>query len=690
VMKDELVSPQRLRTARALCTVAACVYPLFFEASRWGGTPYRDPLCLRWWVTGAIAVTLVGSFVSATIRRRIAGCLLVLVWLITLHMGVLLVANELPPLLVVMLFVVLTGFIATASFSVTTTRQLLAYLALVMAETLVAVALVDEPRVNPAVLLLGVGTVLVLTYVAVRVQLDTFRRLVRSQAELCHDIRRRESTELALRDSEGRANALLDTVPDVMLSLDGSGVVLAVLNHHDSDLGRRLEAFVGRSLDDCADGSSTRITQAVARALQQRSLVTVTCSCHALGSEQSREIEVRIAPAAENEAVGVVRDITQEKAIEAKLRVTDRLAALGTLASGVAHEINNPLSYVSANLGFAQEQLEAAGAGLPDSVRSEATSALAEAREGSRRIRDIVAGLRERSSAGDDVIGSVDANEAVQTALRMLDNEVRHRARVEVELGPIPYVVASPLRLLEIMLNLVTNALQALPDRPSDENRLRVRTRRGDPGRVAIEVSDNGVGMRPELLSRIFDPFFTTKEPGVGTGLGLYLCHRFVFAFGGDISATSAEGQGTTFYISLRESAQEPRVRTVPPGVRPEVRSILVVDDEPLVLRSLTRMLCSYDVVPASSAREALDLCGQRQFDVILCDMMMPGMDGVDFHQAVEGVRAGSAASIVFMTGGAFTDRAQRFLATVPNPWIEKPLTRERLLQVIQEQTADT
>ncbi len=154
--------------------------------------------------------------------------------------------------------------------------------------------------------------------------------------------------------------------------------------------------------------------------------------------------------------------------------------------------------------------------------------------------------------------------------------------------------------------------------------------------------------------------------------------------------ATSAEGQGTTLTISLRESAQEPRTLTVPPSVRPDVQSILIVDDEPLVLRSLARMLRAYDVVAAPSAREALDLCRQRRFDVILCDMMMPEMDGVDFHQAVEAVRGGSAACIVFMTGGAFTDRAQRFLATVPNPWIEKPLTRERLLQVIQDQTAKT
>ena len=286
------------------------------------------------------------------------------------------------------------------------------------------------------------------------------------------------------------------------------------------------------------------------------------------------------------------------------------------------------------------------------------------------------------------MIGPVDANEAVQTALRMMDNELRHRARVEVELGTVPYVVASPLRLVEIMLNLVTNALQALPDRKSDENQLTVRTRRGDRGWVTIEVSDNGSGMRPELLSRIFDPFFTTKEPGVGTGLGLYLCHRFVSAFGGEISAISAEGQGTTFSISLQESAQEPRVRTVPPSVRPDVQRILIVDDEPLVLRSLARMLRAYDVETAASAREALELCRRREFDVILCDMMMPETDGVDFYQAVERARRGAAGTIVFMTGGAFTDRAQRFLAAVPNPWIEKPLTKERLLQVIEEQVA--
>ena len=107
-MTDDLTSPQRMRTARALCVVAASAYPLFFEASRWGGTPYRDPLSLRWWMTGAIVMTLIGSYVSALVRDRIASILLGLVWLITLHMGVLLVANELPPLLVVMLFVVLT------------------------------------------------------------------------------------------------------------------------------------------------------------------------------------------------------------------------------------------------------------------------------------------------------------------------------------------------------------------------------------------------------------------------------------------------------------------------------------------------------------------------------------------------------------------------------------------------------
>ncbi|MBN1205469.1 MAG: PAS domain-containing protein [Myxococcaceae bacterium] len=257
----------------------------------------------------------------------------------------------------------------------------------------------------------------------------------------------------------------------------------------------------------------------------------------------------------------LVQDITRQKGLEQHLLESDRLAALGTLAAGVAHEVNNPLSYVSSNLNFIAEGMaeilrlleETGRAPDPDWLKrsvKECAEALSEAQEGTGRIRRVVADLKTFGRGEDPSEGAANVVRALEGAISIARPELRFRARLVKQLGEVPRVRGSESRLGQVFLNLLINAAQAIPEGAPDKNRVEVRLRE-EEGRVVVEIEDTGAGIPPEVRERIFDPFFSTKPSGIGTGLGLSICHGIVTSLGGEISVESTVGQGSCFRIRL-------------------------------------------------------------------------------------------------------------------------------------------
>lgn len=254
----------------------------------------------------------------------------------------------------------------------------------------------------------------------------------------------------------------------------------------------------------------------------------------------------------------LVRDVTAARQLALRFRLNDRLAAVGTLAAGVAHEINNPLTFVGSNLVYAREALETMP-GIEPKLRAELLDCLRDAAEGSRRVAMIAKDLKSFARPSDDLLGPVDVRQVLDSTINLVRSQL---ARIEVQrdYGTAAPAAANEARLGQIFVNLLTNAAQAMPPgHPSPW--IKVRTRL-DEGRVIIEVEDNGSGISPEVRERMFDPFFTTKEIGQGTGLGLYVTHRIVSELKGTITVESTVGAGTTFRVSL-PSAGDPAARGI-------------------------------------------------------------------------------------------------------------------------------
>ncbi|HEY6100797.1 MAG TPA: ATP-binding protein, partial [Anaeromyxobacter sp.] len=338
-------------------------------------------------------------------------------------------------------------------------------------------------------------------------------------------------------------------------------------------------------------------------------------------------------------ALGTISDVTERNRLRAGLALADRMASVGTLAAGVAHEMNNPLTYVTANLAHARDVIERTAAlrGAPPDVArlmQELRGALDDALQGADRVARIVRDLKT-FSRDDESRAPVDARAALESALQLARGEIKRRARIVRDLKPVPLVDGSESRLGQVFLNLLVNAAQAIPDGAAERNEIRVSTRMHE-GRVEIAIEDTGCGIPREVLGRIFDPFFTTKPVGTGTGLGLAICHEIVAAFGGEIGVESEVGQGSRFTVRLQPSRLAPHAPPpAPPApAAPEARRarILVVDDEQLVAEAIERVLSEHhDVVAVGSGRAALERVAGGRFDVVVCDLLMPEMSGSDF-----------------------------------------------------------
>jgi signal transduction histidine kinase len=386
---------------------------------------------------------------------------------------------------------------------------------------------------------------------------------------------------------------------------------------------------------------------------------------------------------------------SEHRELQARLAQTDRLTSLGTLAAGVAHEINNPLAYVLLNLGYVADELGRRASIEPKD--GEVRVAIEHARSGAERIRDIVRGLKTFSRPESEALSPLDVVQVLDASLAMVAHEIRHRARLIKDIARVPHVVANEARLGQVFLNLLLNAVQALPEGRGDANEIRVVVRAPSPQQVVIEVHDNGIGIAPQVRGRIFEPFFTTKPVGIGTGLGLAICHGVVASLGGSLTVESEVGRGSMFRVELPAATLSMGANaaahvggaaplSAAPATPTTSGRILVVDDEPIVCFSLERLLSSEgEVVAVTSAREALELLrsGQR-FDLLLSDLMMPEMDAPALYEAVRATSADQADRMVFVTGGAFTDRAREFLDRIPNPRLGKPFDVDALLALVR------
>jgi signal transduction histidine kinase/ActR/RegA family two-component response regulator len=387
---------------------------------------------------------------------------------------------------------------------------------------------------------------------------------------------------------------------------------------------------------------------------------------------------------------------TQEQLI-----VADRRVSIGRLAAGVAHEINNPLAYVIGNLRFiadefgqlrtalrAQPPAEAPDALLDESL-GEVSVALDETRQGADRVKHIVQSLKTLSRGDDDRREAVDIHRCLDSAVSMAANEIRHRARLTLDFRTVPAVDANEVRLGQVFLNLLMNAAHAVEVGRVEENEIRVTAKTDTSGRVVVEISDTGCGITPEVLGRLFEPFFTTKPIGVGTGLGLSVSRGIVSALGGSISVESEPGRGSVFRVVLPPAsgaakAANPAASEVPAARRARV---LVVDDEPMVGVALKRNLGrDHEVLLATSGAQALEhIAGGEPFDLILCDLMMPGMTGMELSDTLDQRHPAAARALMFMTGGAFTAAAKAFSEANAARQLDKPIDFDRVRAVLRE-----
>ena len=509
----------------------------------------------------------------------------------------------------------------------------------------------------------------------------------------------------ALRASEEQYRQIVETTTDGIIKLDVEERMVFVNRRFAEMLGYEPGDIVGMSVFGVMSAAATALmTESVLRRRAGAQDALDTTLRHKNGSEIAVNIVASKMLNGDGEFVGnlgVVRDVTERTKLQAQLLVSDRMASLGALAAGVAHEINNPLTAVVVNVDLVIEEVGQAVAehalpvtphGLATWLRKHVEEPLADARDAGEQIRLIVGDLKVFSrSPVEETRGPVDVEKVIESSLRMAANEIRQRAHLVKTYGHVPAVAANEARLGQVFLNLIVNAAQAIQEGRADDNEIRVVTSlKGE--RVVVEVSDTGAGIPPEIIGRIFEAFFTTKAVGVGTGLGLAICHRIVMDMGGELTVESEVGKGSTFRVALplsREgkTAAPPAAKISNAGRRGH---ILVVDDEESVLRVVRRGLSGeHDVVTVTSATEALALCvGGARFDLILCDLMMPDMTGMELHRELARVAPELVARMVFLTGGAFTTRARQFLSEAAHEHVEKPFQIAGLRNLVRRYLA--
>jgi signal transduction histidine kinase len=389
-------------------------------------------------------------------------------------------------------------------------------------------------------------------------------------------------------------------------------------------------------------------------------------------------------------AIGRILGDAERRRLLGRLEEAERFAALGRLAASVGHEINNPLAYVSMNVDTVVSQLEHFMRRDVTGVDDLATlpALLRECRVGLDRIRDVVKDLQRLSRRSDVRRETFSLNDLVDESLAIARNQLEHRAAIRKEYGEVPSVIGDRSALGQVLLNLLLNAAQALPEGRAGANEVTLRTGAHD-GQAHVEVGDTGAGIPPHVLPHIFDPFYTTKPIGEGTGLGLSVSCRIVADHGGRIEVESAEGRGSVFRMVIPLApapARQPlSVADDDPEETPVRARVLIIDDVPAFGRSIARALEDHEVTVVHRAEDAFArLADDRGFDVILCDLLMPEIGGRGVFDRLRAEWPELASRVIFMTGGAFTPESRELVERSPQIVLTKPFSLDELRAAIR------
>jgi len=355
--------------------------------------------------------------------------------------------------------------------------------------------------------------------------------------------------------------------------------------------------------------------------------------------------------------------------------ITDRLASVSAFAAGVAHEINNPLGYLSANL-------ELIGAELDD---DDLQTLLRDARHGIQRIHTVVRGLMTFSRIEPTQREPLDLNRVLEIAIGIAHSEIRARARLVRNFKPLPLVDANAAQLGQVFINLLLNAAQAIPPGNHSDHEITVATHTDAANNAVVEVRDTGRGIPRGVAAKVFEAFVTTKPAGAGPGLGLSVARNLVHVAGGDIHFESEPGR-TVFRVVLPSSERVPSA-ALPELVTPASDRrgrVLIVDDEVIFANSLRRLLGrDHEVDVAHDGKEALArIAAGERYDAVVSDLMMPGMGGVELFMKVSALAVEQAQRFIFVSAGS--PGATEFLARITNPWFDKPCDLEALRAAIR------
>jgi len=499
--------------------------------------------------------------------------------------------------------------------------------------------------------------------------------------------------------------AILDSMIDGLLLLDQAGRVRRGNGAIALLLGARVSELIGRPVADLLAPGEQPLVQALLRVGDEGAIRGREALFRTRGGEDLA-LTLSAAPCIGQDGalIGIVvvaRDTRQLKRARSE-KMTERLAAMGMVAAGVAHEMNNPLAYVLANLSFALEDLEAVVARDPALAASlgEVVSSLRLAQSGSERVRDIVRAFKTFAGADRERKELVDVDAVVEAATTMVRNEVAHHATLVVQAGAPPRVLGNEAQLGQVCANLLQNAAQSIRGGGAASNTVRIATGQTPEGQVFIEVEDTGCGIPSENLPRIYDAFFTTKPVGSGTGIGLFICRQIVTSCRGTISVTSEVGKGTLFRVTLPAAPAHPVQAATAQGGAASLaaeaaleyprRRVLVVDDAVDVAQAVRRMLArDHDVDVATGGCGALELIERHRYDAVVCDLMMPDLTGMDLHAAVAERQPELSRRMIFMTGGTFIAGSVEFLEQVPNPRLLKPFAAAELREAVAKLLRD-
>jgi two-component system, NtrC family, sensor kinase len=492
----------------------------------------------------------------------------------------------------------------------------------------------------------------------------------------------------AMAESEARYERLVETASDAIFTIDRAGRFTSVNKTVETAVGRPKEQVIGLSFRDVLFPETVAVGERLFASMLEGKRGRAELTYAMPGGEQ-RVGSITTTPILENGevmgCVGIMRDITEERRLTGHLLEREKLAAIGQLVSGVAHELNNPLAGIMA---FAQ--ILNVGAGASAEQRDAAETIQREAKRAAKIVSNLLFFARQR----DPERGVTDLNTVMRETLEMRRYALRtQQVEVVTEFDPsLPATWADAFQLQQVMLNLLTNAEQALRGR-AGPRRITLATRRAGE-RVEMSVGDNGTGIAAEHLYQLFNPFFTTKPVGEGTGLGLSISDGIVRQHGGEIRVSSEPGVGATSTVSL-PFAQPPLgpARAEPHHPLPESppRAFLIVDDEASIRTALAIYLrrLGHAVEVAESGASALTLLGRARYDAIFLDLRMPDLGGDGVYAALRASDAEHASRVIFATGDVDADNAREFMRAAGRPFIAKPFALNAVAALLERVARD-